>query len=182
MLAEAREVASRGGNEKSEWQIDGDVVLRPRELMILATCRCPARCGDCMVSSRRGRPDKLTSHQMRRVIEEVDRVSALITVSFAGGGPTLLGEELLDAITYEESLGAITRLVINAYWAVSYERVREELIELREARLLELDIGTDDYHLPLTPLVRVFLPSEARRGFGVFPKVIIITYEGRRAE
>jgi len=67
---------------------------------------------------------------------------------FAGGEPTLLGEDLLNSIAHANSLGIMTRLVTNVYWASTPQRAREGMTALRQAGLRELNISYDDYHLP----------------------------------
>ena len=131
-------------------------LLKPSQLTILTTSRCTARCGHCSVNSAPGRRDRLTWEQMCQAIDELDSLNHLSVVIFAGGEPTLLGDELLNAIAHTDSLGISSmHLVTNAYWAVSPKQARAKLIELREAGLAELNISADDFHLPYIPFERV---------------------------
>jgi len=150
--------------------------LIPSQLTILTTSKCTARCGHCSMNSAPERHDRLSFEQMRTAIDELHRINHLKVVVFAGGEPVLLGEELLDAIAYADSLGIITRIVTNAYWASSPKRAREKLIELREAGLQELNFSADDYHLPFIPFKRVEYAWRASKGLGFRAVVIANCY------
>src|SRR5690348_8930809 len=131
-------------------------VLKPSQLTILPTSQCTARCAHCSMNSgpeRRG--ERLTFDQMRKAIDELHSNSPLLVVIFAGGEPLLLGEHLLNAVAHADSLGILTRVVTNAYWATSKDVARRVLNQLREAGLQELNISCDDYHLPYIPFERV---------------------------
>jgi Radical SAM superfamily len=148
-------------------------VMRPFQLTILPTSQCTARCGHCSMNSgpeRRG--ERLTFSQMRKAVDELHARSKLRVVIFAGGEPTLLGDALLDAIAHCDSLGIITRIVTNAYWAKTEVRARSVLNELREAGLAELNISCDDYHLPYIPFACVENAWKASKGQGFWAVII----------
>jgi hypothetical protein len=118
------------------------------------------------------RREKLTYENIRDTIDNLHRLNRLLVVIFAGGEPTLLGEDLLNSIAYADSLGIITRIVTNASWAVTPERARAKLAALREAGLQELNVSADDYHLPFIPFERVEYAWHASKGLG-FRAVVI---------
>jgi hypothetical protein len=129
------------------------------------------------MNSAPGRSDRLRYEDIRRTIDELHSAYGLRVVIFAGGEPTLLGQDLLDAIAYADTQGILTRLVTNGYWAVSEARAREKLIELREAGLAELNVSADDYHLPYVPFERVEHAWRASKGLG-FLSVVIANCSG----
>jgi len=156
------------------------LMLKPHQLTVLTTSRCTARCGHCSVRSGPKRRDQLTFEDIRTAIDELHEVNRLRVVIFAGGEPTLLGEDLLDAIAHADSLGITTRLVTNAFWARTRDTARAKLIELREAGLAELNISADDFHLPFIPFDRVENAWHASKGVG-FLAVIIANSSGPRS-
>jgi hypothetical protein len=152
-------------------------LLKPFQLTVLTTSNCTAKCAHCSVRSGPGRKDRLTYEDIRAAIERLHGFNRLNTIVFAGGEPTLLGDDLLNAIAYADERGINTRMVTNAYWAVSYDRARRKLRELREAGLREVNISADDYHLPYVPFERVVNAWKASKGMG-FGAVIIANSHG----
>jgi len=122
------------------------------------------------------RKERLSFDVIRKVVFELNQSNPLQTIIFAGGEPTLLGEQLLDAIAFSESLGISTRLVTNAYWATSPSAARAKVVALREAGLTELNISADDYHLPFIPFERVKYAWNAARNQGFRAVVIANCY------
>jgi len=156
------------------------LLLKPHQLTILSTSRCTARCAHCSMNSAPGRRERLRLEQITTAISELHHLNGLRVVIFAGGEPTLMGEDLLDAIAHAASLGIMTRIVTNAYWAVSPRRAREKLVELREAGLAELNLSADDYHLPYIPFERVETAWHASKGLG-FQAVVIANSSGPKS-
>jgi MoaA/NifB/PqqE/SkfB family radical SAM enzyme len=98
-------------------------------------------------------------------------------VIFAGGEPTLLGEELLDALAYLDQQGIFTRIVTNAFWAETPASAKAMVNDLREAGLHEINISTDEFHLPFIPIKSVRNAWEACKRQG-FESVIIALASG----
>jgi hypothetical protein len=119
----------------------------------------------------------VTFDDIRKVVDQLHEVSPLKVVIFAGGEPTLLGDHLLDSIAYADSLGIITRVVTNAYWASSAAAARAKVRSLREAGLAEINISADDYHLPFIPFENVEHAWRACKRMG-FLSVIIANCRG----
>lgn len=147
-------------------------ILKSKKLTILTTNQCTAKCDHCVMNSSPDRVEKLTYNQIRNVISELHKYNSLKVVIFSGGEPTLLGEDLLDSIAFADSLGIVTRIVSNAHWAVSPEKARATLIQLREAGLAELNISTDDYHIPYVPFDNIQNAWHASKELG-FSAVVI---------
>jgi hypothetical protein len=112
------------------------------------------------------RKEKLTYEAIRRVIDELRRSSPLRLVIFAGGEPTLLKNDLLDAIAYCDAMGILTRVVTNVSWATTFDTARKILVSMREAGLREVNFSADDYHLPYIPFERVGHAWRASKGLG----------------
>ncbi|MFT4954887.1 MAG: hypothetical protein ACI8U3_001261 [Brevundimonas sp.] len=147
----------------------------PRTLTILTTDRCTAECDHCSVFSDKKRTDRLTAAQMIDSIGQASELGGLQTVVFAGGEPTLLKEDLLEAIAYAYSLGINTRLITNASWAVSDQKARKKLLDLRQAGLVEINFSLDKYHSPYIPVGHVLNAWRAAKGIG-FRSVVLATH------
>lgn len=147
-------------------------ILKPKKLTILTTNQCTAKCDHCVMNSSPDRVEKLTYNRIRNAISELNKYNSLKVVIFSGGEPTLLGDDLLDSIAFADSLGIVTRIVTNAHWAVSEEKARATLVQLREAGLAELNISTDDYHIPYVPFDNIQNAWNASKKLG-FSAVVI---------
>jgi hypothetical protein len=87
-------------------------------------------------------------------------------IVFTGGEPLLLGDDLVRAIQLCTNHGVTTRVVTNGYWANSRENARARLQELKDAGLSDVNISTDDHHLPWISLQRVRWAVEEARALG----------------
>lgn len=141
-------------------------------LTFITTDECTISCGHCIMSCGPSKGRRLSLEQMKKVIKSAAAGNALSVVVFTGGEPMLLGEDLLDAIAYVDSLGLTSRIVTNASWAVSPDAASATVRSLREAGLVELNISADDYHLPFVPIEHIRFAYEASRGQG-FGAVVI---------
>jgi hypothetical protein len=155
-------------------------VLVPQQLTVLTTSQCTARCDHCSMSSGPLRKEALTFEDIRNAVDQLRKIEELSVVIFAGGEPTLLGEQLLDSIAYVSDLGLLTRLVTNASWARSENSALSKIKQFREAGLHELNISADDYHLPYVPFENVVRAWNASKGVG-FKAVVIANCRGPRS-
>ncbi len=138
-------------------------VLEPNTVTILTTNKCTAVCRHCATNSGPNRNDMLTWDKMEPILRQLFAETKLSVIVFSGGESTLLGEDLLKALRLCKEHGIITRLVTNVFWATSPEAAEAKLKELREAGLNELNISTDDYHLPYISLQKVRYAFDAAR-------------------
>lgn len=153
----------------------------PKRLTVMTTNWCNAHCDHCLNDSRPDRSDRVTLEMMRFCIGRVHRRFPLKLVVFTGGESSLLGEELLDAIAYCNSLGILTRLVTNAYWATSKNEARRKLTEFREAGLHEINFSVDDFHQTYIPVDHIKNAWQASKEMG-FISVIIANVTGPRSK
>lgn len=151
--------------------------LAGRQLTIITTDNCTARCPHCVMCCVPGQKQSLTFEQMRAAIDEFNAAVPLALVVFTGGEPTLLLEDLLKAIRYAAERGILTRLVTNCHWASSRTRAKKMLERLREAGLGELNFSLDDYHAPYVPVKNVIRAWKASKGMG-FSAVVIANSHG----
>jgi hypothetical protein len=136
-------------------------------LSFITTDECSARCAHCLMDSGPDRPAKLTYDQIREKIDTIALAQGYRLVVFTGGECTRLGEDLLDAISYAQINGLITRVVTNAEWATSDEATTSMITALREAGLDEINFSYDDFHrvwIPESNLVRAWRATK-NQGF-----------------
>lgn len=149
----------------------------PDQMTVLTTSSCTARCAHCLVRAGPERSDTLRYDEIARAVECAHRAGRLSVVVFAGGEPTELGEDLLDAIAHVNGLGIGTRIVTNASWATDAAAATEMVTRLREAGLDEINVSADDFHLPFIPLDNVVRAWRASKGVG-FRSVVIALSSG----
>jgi hypothetical protein len=154
-----------------------NVTVVPEQMTILTTSACTARCAHCLVRSGPERSDTLRYDEIAGAVGCAHRAGPLTVVVFAGGEPTMLGEDLLDAIAYVNGMGIGTRIVTNASWATDAESALEMVTRLREAGLDEVNFSADDFHLPFIPLDNVVHAWKACKGMG-FRSVVIALSSG----
>ena len=114
--------------------------------------------------------------QLEKILTQLFAETKLGVVVFSGGESTLLGEDLLKALRLCKQHGVITRLVTNAFWATSPEAAYAKLKELRDAGLDEVNISTDDYHLPYISLQKVRFAFDAARKIDFMSLVLCNAY------
>lgn len=67
-------------------------------------------------------------------------------IAWTGGECTLLGDDLINGISYAKGKGILSRIVSNGWWATSDEKALTLLKKLKEAGLDEVNISTGDNH------------------------------------
>jgi hypothetical protein len=89
---------------------------------------------------------------IRRIRAELPRVRYVV---LSGGEVTLLGKDLLDALTLLSELGLGTRIVTNGHWARTEESARKWVDNFVSAGLNELNLSTGDEHREWVPVESV---------------------------
>jgi pyruvate-formate lyase-activating enzyme len=122
-----------------------------KTLSLMPTFRCTAACTHCGTLSSPANKTTL-SHD---VLEDAIRQAAgngYGVVVFTGGEPTLIGPRLESAIRLAKSLGLLTRIVTNGWWARTPIRAKKKIAELIDAGLDEINFSTGDQHVRFVPL------------------------------
>lgn len=149
-------------------------------LGIVTTNGCTAKCAHCLMNCAPGKKEKLSFEQIRKAIDQLKKdFSNIHLITFTGGEPTLLGEDLIRAIRYCTLNSYNTKIVTNAHWATSLERAKKYIKELRDVGLTELDFSVDDFHEPFVPLKNIKNAWEACKGAG-FTSVVIANSHGKK--
>ena len=149
----------------------------PHTVTLMTTNRCTASCRTCGVGAGPAGSQCLSLHDMRRYVDEAAGLGVRLVV-FSGGEPFLLGQDLDTAVRHAASAGLLTRVVSNAYWAVSGEAALSRLTELREAGLSEDNYSTGDNHQQFVPVQNVINGIRAAARLGMSCAVMVELHEG----
>jgi len=152
-------------------------VLESKQLTILTTDQCTARCAHCSMNSSPHRRARLDADRMCGYIDQALESTAIRFVIFAGGEPLLLGEDLYRTLEHVRLRGMRSRVVTNGYWARTPAKASEVVRALRDAGLNELNLSIDDFHLPFVDARHVKLAFDAARATD-FDAVIIVHCSG----
>jgi len=136
-----------------------------KSICFLTTYKCNARCDYCEcrpeVETRISGPDLI------RFIDEAYDLGTVGQVIFSGGEPTLLKDDLFDAIRHATAKGMLTRVVTNGWWGGAKPSIGLDFLDrLIDAGLSELNISVDEWHQDWIPLAKVrnaFLACVERR-------------------
>lgn len=137
-------------------------------LTLQVTYQCNAECDHCGPRCGPRETDRMTLAEMRNLIGQASELGAL-NVVFTGGEPSLLGCDLVDAITFvvKETPIKSTRVVTNGSWAISEIAADRTLGRWREAGLTELNVSCGEFHQRFVPMENVVRAYRAgvRAGF-----------------
>ncbi|WP_192962637.1 radical SAM protein [Propionibacterium acidifaciens] len=157
------------------------MVAHEKEMMTFSvTDQCNVRCAHCLALCSPKQTTMLTADEMYESYLSIAATRPVRTVVFTGGEPTLLGEELLEAIARISLEGPVTRVVTNASWATDDDAANVMVQQLRSAGLAEINFSMDDYHASWIPPENVRRAFDASRGQG-FEAVVIALAEGPRS-
>jgi hypothetical protein len=124
-----------------------------KSVCFLTTYNCNARCSFCECGPKER--DRLSLDEMKRLIDECLALGTVGQVVFSGGEPTLLGDDLFEAITYAAERRLLTRVVTNGFWGKSEAAAEAFVDRLIGAGLSEINISVDDLHQKYVPFWRV---------------------------
>lgn len=131
-----------------------DPIPESRILSLLLTLQCTAECANCGTSSSPRVKVRLEEDRARALIEEA-ALEGYNLVAFTGGEPMLYGRRLFNLISLAKSRGLSTRLVSNAFWAISPQRAERIVARLKDSGLTEINFSTGDQHSRFVPVVNV---------------------------
>jgi len=124
-----------------------------KSICFLTTYQCNAKCSHCECGPQEY--ERLSLADMIRLIDEGIELGTVGQIVFSGGEPTLLGDDLFDAIRYASSRALLTRIVTNGWWGTTPKAASDYVNRLRESGLSEINISVDDLHQKYISLSRV---------------------------
>lgn len=114
----------------------------------------------------------MTLEEGKFYIGQVKELPTLEWVSFTGGEPFLLEEQLVELVTYAAKRGLKTECVTNGFWAQSEQEARQQLHPLKAAGLDVLNLSTDTFHQEFIPAERILNGVKAALHLGI--KVVLM--------
>lgn len=129
------------------------------------------------MESSPNRLEKLSVNEITTFVDNLISKAPVKMIVFTGGESTLLGDNLLEAISHCASKGLLTRLVTNAAWATDDLSAERMLKDLRDAGLSEINFSTDDFHAHWIPFDNIERAWNASKNKG-FLSVLVATCSG----
>ncbi|MBN1381679.1 MAG: hypothetical protein JXA41_08395 [Deltaproteobacteria bacterium] len=112
----------------------------------LLTYKCLLECDHCFLYSGPHAQGTMTLHQIRRVLEEAQKIKTVEWIYIEGGEAFLFYPLMLEGTKIARTMGFKVGIVTNAYWAVSEEDAELWLRPLKEAGIDLLSISDDSFH------------------------------------
>ena len=112
----------------------------------LLTYKCNLECDHCFLFSSPYAEGTMTLPQIRRVLEESQRIGSVEWIYFEGGEPFLFYPSMLEGVRLARSMGFEVGIVTNAYGAISEEDAELWLRPLAELGVAYLSISDDSFH------------------------------------
>jgi MoaA/NifB/PqqE/SkfB family radical SAM enzyme len=103
-------------------------------------------CEHCFVYSSPGAKGTFTLNQIKKVLDELDKIGTIEWVYFEGGEPFMFYPLMVEGIKLAKSRGYKIGVVTNAYWVTSEEDTFLWLKPLHELGISDLSISDDEFH------------------------------------
>ena len=145
----------------------------PAILGVLASFRCTAACRNCCFSCGPEVGERIPQARLRQYLVDASALGSIRLVAFSGGEAFLLGRDLVELVELAGSLGMMTRIVSNGYWALDSQTARRVLRPLVEAGLNEINFSTGDDHQQFVPVERVATAAAVSAEHGLTVAVAI---------
>jgi len=136
-------------------------------LHLLQTYQCNLECDHCFVYSSPKAKGVMKISDMKRILDESQRIGSIKSFYFEGGEPFLYYPTMLWGLREAKKLGYKTGIVTNAYWATSVDDAKEWLRPISETGISDLSISDDVYHYDSTEENLAKYAHEAARELGL---------------
>ncbi len=149
----------------------GRAPLRFKNLGVLLTLRCPARCAHCGTQSSPERREGIAPELAARAVEEAARLGLPVVLS--GGEPVLRFPLVLDLARRASRLGVGVAVYTSGYWARSPAQADAVVKRLGEAGVNTLLLSTDVHHLSFVPARAVEFAARAALAAGMHCEIAV---------
>ena len=129
--------------------------LNIEEVGLVITLRCTSRCRICGTSSHPGHTAVMPLEKGTEYLNQISSVPSIKLVGFTGGEPFLFFDKLSELMGHTQSLGLVSKVATNAFWAKTFKDARAALAQLKNNGLEILCISADTYHQEFIPVKRV---------------------------
>jgi MoaA/NifB/PqqE/SkfB family radical SAM enzyme len=99
----------------------------------------------------------MTFEQMKGYVDKCMEAysDSIREICLTGGECMLLKDDVFKILEYSTSLGLICNIVTNGFWATSYKKAYNTLLQLKNVGLKSITLSTGDDHGKWVPLKRV---------------------------
>lgn len=149
-------------------------VLRPRDLGIILSYRCPCACQHCLYNCGPGWKDWMTVETLGEALESARACGPGVQVHLTGGEPFLNFDLLQEGVRIARTLGIPRYVETNAGWCTDEDRTRERFTALRDAGLQAVLISCSPFHAEHIPPARTIRAIE--QALAVFGPAGVIVY------
>ena len=140
-----------------------DLVIPPTMLSFITTNKCTAACRNCCFKCNPKNNERLSLEVIKKHIDTaLSSFTSIKVLILTGGECFTLGDDLFSVIDYGAKKGLITRVVSNAYWAMTFKRTYNMISKLKQSGLSELNVSSR----PLkSPFLRDIVPTQYLANF-----------------
>lgn len=117
-----------------------------KEIHFILTYVCNFECDHCFLYCSPHAKGSFTLGQVRDVLDDLQKITAIETVGFEGGEPFLFYPLVLESVRRTREIGFKTTIQTNCYWATTEEDAELWLKPLRELGLSALEVSDDAFH------------------------------------
>lgn len=149
-------------------------ILQPRDLGIIMTYKCQAKCRHCLYCCGPEWRDAMDIETARAALQATLCWDHRYQVHLTGGEPFLYFSLLLAATEMGARLGISCYLETNAGWCKDMEQSVEKFTALRDAGLQAVLISCSPFHAERIPLARTWTGIQA--AIAVFGSSRVIVY------
>lgn len=135
---------------------DGNYI-KPTTMTVITTYQCTSACKECCFECNPYVKGKLSFNDISSFIQETYDYyhETLKLCVFTGGECTLLGNDLLNSISYAHNLGLLTRIVSNGWWGKTSNTAFNYVKKLICSGLDEINLSTGDDHQEWVPFSNI---------------------------
>jgi len=141
--------------------------------------KCTAECDICSVECSPSCNLHLDLDRVKTFIESC-KETTIKSISFTGGEPFLLYEDLLDLVEFSNGLGFAPTAVTNGFWARDYEETYNKLASLRKSGLTHLNVSYDRYHAKYVPIKNINNIAKACNALDMMVEFAIVRTKGEK--
>ena len=143
------------------------VVRMPKNVSLLITYKCTARCKMCCWSCSPERTEEMSLKDIKQYVDQAREVVSVEQISLTGGEPFIDFEKLLKAVAYISTCGFEPKVITNCFWATNYEKSEYILNKLVKNGLKSFRVSTDEFHEEFVPLENVCNALKAAKNLGL---------------
>ncbi len=115
-------------------------------LHLILTYACNFECDHCFLFCSPQSKGTFTINQLKRVLDEAEKIGSIEWIFYEGGEPMLMYPVLMEGIREARSRGFAVGVVTNAYGAISEADAKLWLKPLADAGVSYLSISNDTFH------------------------------------